>query len=75
MHFKMFLDIVHRDVKMENILLAINPEDHSDEYYIKLTDFGLSIIKTGVGIKSLMTEYCGTIIYMRKYHLDFTSLV
>lgn len=73
----MFLDIVHRDVKMENILLATNPNDQSDEYYIKLTDFGLSIVKTGVGIKSLMSEYCGTILYMRKYHLrlDFTSLM
>ncbi|KAL1505250.1 hypothetical protein ABEB36_004856 [Hypothenemus hampei] len=57
-------DIVHRDVKMENILLVEPPEMSGNEYFIKLTDFGLSIFKTGVGIKSLMTDYCGTITYM-----------
>ncbi|XP_048524374.1 serine/threonine-protein kinase 33 isoform X1 [Dendroctonus ponderosae] len=56
-------DIVHRDVKMENILLA-DRNQSQDEYFIKLTDFGLSIVKSGVGIKSLMTDYCGTITYM-----------
>ncbi|CAH1124499.1 unnamed protein product [Ceutorhynchus assimilis] len=57
-------DIVHRDIKMENILLADNPADASDECFIKLTDFGLSIVKSGVGIQSLMSEYCGTVVYM-----------
>ncbi|XP_076252547.1 serine/threonine-protein kinase 33-like isoform X2 [Rhynchophorus ferrugineus] len=57
-------DIVHRDIKMENILIANNPSDPNDEYFIKLTDFGLSIVKEGVGIQSLMRDYCGTIAYM-----------
>lgn len=57
-------DIVHRDIKMENILLAKNPIDPNDEHFIKLVDFGLSIIKTGPGIKSMLTERCGTLIYM-----------
>nr|CAI5855224.1 unnamed protein product [Callosobruchus analis] len=35
--------IVHRDIKMENILLARNPENPKDEYFIKLSDFGLSV--------------------------------
>ncbi|XP_018572594.1 serine/threonine-protein kinase 33-like [Anoplophora glabripennis] len=57
-------DIVHRDIKLENILLANNPSDPSDKYFIKLSDFGLSIIKTGAGIQGMLKEYCGTVIYM-----------
>ncbi|CAG9823105.1 unnamed protein product [Phaedon cochleariae] len=57
-------DIVHRDIKMENILLADNIDDPSDEYFIKLTDFGLSIIKSGYGIQSMLSDRVGTIIYM-----------
>lgn len=56
---------------MENILLAESPNqsqisNNDDDYFIKLTDFGLSIVKAGVGIKSMMTDYCGTVAYMRK---------
>ncbi|XP_072381078.1 serine/threonine-protein kinase 33-like isoform X2 [Diabrotica undecimpunctata] len=57
-------DIVHRDIKMENILFATNPEDPNDEYFIKLSDFGLSVIKVGSGIKGMMTDRVGTILYM-----------
>lgn len=64
----MLKDIVHRDIKMENILLS-DSNQTNDEYFIKLTDFGLSIVKSGVGIKSLMTDYCGTITYMCKHLL------
>ncbi|KAJ8973434.1 hypothetical protein NQ317_016717 [Molorchus minor] len=38
-------DIVHRDIKMENILLTNNPDDPADPFFLKLSDFGLSIIK------------------------------
>lgn len=57
-------DIVHRDIKMENILLANNPEDESDDYFIKLTDFGLSVIKVGSGIRGMLKDRVGTILYM-----------
>ncbi|XP_045465336.1 serine/threonine-protein kinase 33-like isoform X2 [Harmonia axyridis] len=57
-------DIVHRDIKLENILLAKNPNDPSDEYFIKLSDFGLSVIKTGTGIESMLHDCCGTALYM-----------
>ncbi|XP_057651028.1 serine/threonine-protein kinase 33-like isoform X1 [Diorhabda carinulata] len=57
-------DIVHRDIKMENILLATNPDDESDEYFIKLTDFGLSVIKVGSGIRGMLRDRVGTILYM-----------
>jgi serine/threonine protein kinase len=58
------IDIVHRDLKMENILLGENPEDPSDEYYIKLTDFGLSIVRSGKGVDSMLHDFCGTLCYM-----------
>lgn len=60
----LFSDIVHRDIKLENILVANNPADPSDKYFIKLSDFGLSIVKTGAGIQGMLKEYCGTIIFM-----------
>lgn len=68
--YHLLLDIVHRDIKLENILLINNPADPSDKYFIKLTDFGLSIIKTGAGIQSMLKEYCGTIIYMGKSYIS-----
>lgn len=32
----LFADIVHRDLKLENILLALNPENTDDKLYIKV---------------------------------------
>lgn len=58
------LDIVHRDLKMENILTANNPDDEDDELYIKVSDFGLGTVKTGNKLDEMLTERCGTIIYM-----------
>ncbi|KAJ3657948.1 hypothetical protein Zmor_009723 [Zophobas morio] len=57
-------DIVHRDLKMENLLVGENPNDPTDEYYIKLTDFGLSIHKFGKGFETSLHDYCGTLHYM-----------
>ncbi|XP_034385449.1 serine/threonine-protein kinase 33 isoform X2 [Cyclopterus lumpus] len=58
-------DIVHRDLKLENILVenALN-EDDDGIINIKVTDFGLSLKTSGVGIENIMTETCGTLIYM-----------
>ncbi|XP_008191644.2 serine/threonine-protein kinase 33 isoform X1 [Tribolium castaneum] len=67
-------EIVHRDLKLENILLGENPLDPTDEYYIKLTDFGLSsIVKSGKGIESMLHEFCGTIYYMAPEMITFRS--
>ncbi|XP_069683242.1 serine/threonine-protein kinase 33-like [Periplaneta americana] len=57
-------DIVHRDLKLENILVAINPNDSSDYLYIKVIDFGLSIVKGGIGHEDMLQEFCGTVVYM-----------
>ncbi|KAB0791036.1 hypothetical protein PPYR_02836 [Photinus pyralis] len=57
-------DIVHRDLKLENILIAKNPEDVDDELFIKITDFGLSIVKQGSGYENMLHDLCGTFVYM-----------
>lgn len=55
-------DIVHRDLKLENILLS-HPVAN-ELFNIKLTDFGLSYVRGGVGSDSMMQSVCGTPIYM-----------
>ncbi|KAF5302300.1 hypothetical protein FQA39_LY10339 [Lamprigera yunnana] len=57
-------DIVHRDLKLENILIAKNPDDEHDQLYIKVTDFGLSIVKKGNGYENMLHDCCGTLVYM-----------
>ena len=37
MHKIMFVDIVHRDLKLENILLAVDPNNLEDKLYIKVS--------------------------------------
>ncbi|XP_052811117.1 serine/threonine-protein kinase 33-like [Mya arenaria] len=65
-------DIVHRDIKLENILVsnlpdATNPEDRLQ---IKVTDFGLSITKSGVSHDDMMQDFCGTPNYMAPEIID-----
>jgi len=56
-------DIVHRDLKLENILLK--EFDPSQEiFYIKITDFGLSSQRATAGTESMFEDYCGTPLYM-----------
>ncbi len=56
-------DIVHRDLKLENILIKdINLIN--GECYIKITDFGLSSQRETVGTESMFDDYCGTPLYM-----------
>ncbi|XP_013383603.1 serine/threonine-protein kinase 33 [Lingula anatina] len=63
-------DIVHRDLKLENILLSHNPENPEDKLHIKVTDFGLSVCKGGVGHENMMQDFCGTPIYMSPEIID-----
>lgn len=61
-------DIVHRDLKLENILLS---QPLGNELLnIKLTDFGLSFVRGGVGSDSMMQSVCGTPIYMAPEVID-----
>ncbi|XP_029946213.1 serine/threonine-protein kinase 33 [Salarias fasciatus] len=57
-------DIVHRDLKLENILVRNSLDEDDGKINIKVTDFGLSVKTGGVGIENRMTEACGTLIYM-----------
>lgn len=59
-------DIVHRDLKLENILLARNPDNPEDEMYVKVADFGLSTVKKGVTYAEMLKDQCGTLMYMCK---------
>lgn len=61
-------DIVHRDLKLENILLS-QPVGN-ELLNIKLTDFGLSYVRGGVGSDSMMQSVCGTPIYMAPEVID-----
>ncbi|XP_072322551.1 serine/threonine-protein kinase 33 isoform X1 [Scyliorhinus torazame] len=59
-------DIVHRDLKLENILVKSN-ESNSEidmKLNIKVTDFGLSVQKGGVGSDKMLQATCGTPLYM-----------
>ncbi|XP_049861726.1 serine/threonine-protein kinase 33-like [Schistocerca gregaria] len=56
--------IVHRDLKLENILLTTNPADPEDKLYIKVTDFGQSVVRSGVAHDQMLHERCGTMAYM-----------
>jgi len=58
--------IVHRDLKLENILIAgcEFTETQDPLYDIRLTDFGLSVVKGGSGSESLLHTACGTPVYM-----------
>ncbi|XP_062857240.1 serine/threonine-protein kinase 33 isoform X2 [Trichomycterus rosablanca] len=58
-------DIVHRDLKLENILVKSHCHSNSHSMVnIKVTDFGLSVQKGGVGIEHMLQGTCGTPIYM-----------
>lgn len=56
-------DIVHRDLKLENILLK-EFDPSSEIFYIKITDFGLSSQRETAGTESMFEDYCGTPLYM-----------
>ncbi|XP_058401908.1 serine/threonine-protein kinase 33 isoform X3 [Diceros bicornis minor] len=58
-------DIVHRDLKLENIMVKSSFIDANNEMNlnIKVTDFGLAVKKQGRGEAMLQTT-CGTPIYM-----------
>ena len=55
-------DIIHRDLKLENILLS-DPEPEQ-LYNIKITDFGLSYTRGGVDGDYMVNQVVGTPIYM-----------
>ena len=54
-------DVVHRDLKLENIL--VSTADPNDKFNIKVTDFGLSYAKGLPGCDD-MSNKCGTLYYM-----------
>ncbi|TRY84200.1 hypothetical protein DNTS_025715 [Danionella cerebrum] len=62
---KIHINIVHRDLKLENILVKNSRRDNdNDMVNIKVTDFGLSVQRGGVGSENMLQATCGTPIYM-----------
>uniref|UniRef100_W5L7K1 Serine/threonine kinase 33 n=1 Tax=Astyanax mexicanus TaxID=7994 RepID=W5L7K1_ASTMX len=59
-------DIVHRDLKLENILVKSYQSDHDNCCFFlsQVTDFGLSVQKGGVGSENMLQATCGTPTYM-----------
>ncbi|XP_057634595.1 serine/threonine-protein kinase 33 isoform X2 [Chionomys nivalis] len=59
-------DIVHRDLKLENIMVKSSFLDDNNEMNlnIKVTDFGLAVRKHGSRSEGMMQTTCGTPIYM-----------
>ncbi|XP_077084519.1 serine/threonine-protein kinase 33 [Siphateles boraxobius] len=58
-------DIVHRDLKLENILVkSCHQGNDNDMVNIKVTDFGLSVKMGGVGSENMLEATCGTPMYM-----------
>jgi len=53
-------DMVHRDLKLENILLST--EHSEDEFNVKVTDFGLAHMR--LLPDDDMVSRCGTLYYM-----------
>jgi len=57
------VDMVHRDLKLENILMTTT--DFGPDFNIKVTDFGLSNMKGIAGCDEQMMDCrCGTLFYM-----------
>ncbi|XP_077569216.1 serine/threonine-protein kinase 33 [Stigmatopora nigra] len=57
-------NIMHRDLKLENILVKNSLDDYNGKLDIKVADFGLSVKTYGVGSDSILSDVCGTPIYM-----------
>ncbi|CAL1531904.1 unnamed protein product [Lymnaea stagnalis] len=55
--------ILHRDLKLENILLADEPTG-TNSILIKVSDFGLSTQQANNSFESMQEQYCGTPSYM-----------
>ncbi|CAF1058594.1 unnamed protein product [Rotaria sp. Silwood1] len=64
LHYLHKMNIVHRDLKLENILLKNSPINKTDEFDIRVTDFGLSSKQSITSTDSLFYDYCGTPLYM-----------
>uniref|UniRef100_A0A3Q2XMH5 Serine/threonine kinase 33 n=1 Tax=Hippocampus comes TaxID=109280 RepID=A0A3Q2XMH5_HIPCM len=59
-------NIMHRDLKLENILVKNSLDDYNDDLLFsnQVADFGLSVKTLGVGSDNILSDICGTPVYM-----------
>ncbi|CAG5126678.1 unnamed protein product [Candidula unifasciata] len=55
--------VIHRDLKLENILLAEDPSKNGN-IVIKVSDFGLSTQQINNSYENMQEQFCGTLSYM-----------
>ena len=63
--------IIHRDLKLENILIKYNDKEHK-KYTIKLCDYGCS--KRLISLSRYCNSYTGTLVYMAPEILKINKL-
>lgn len=51
------INIIHTDIKPENILLKIEKEDNANKITVKLTDFGSACYKNNTFLKYIQSRY------------------
>ena len=56
-------NIIHRDLKLENILVKFIDKEHK-KYQVKLTNYGCSVSLNSLLSVNVLNSYVGTIIYM-----------
>ena len=56
-------NIIHRDLKLENILVKFIDKEHK-KYQVKLTDYGCSVSLNSLLSINVLHSFVGTIIYM-----------
>jgi len=62
------LGIMHRDLKLENVLLAEPPPGATSKHLVKISDFGLSDLRPPVD--RLSGTYCGSPLYAAPELMD-----
>ena len=59
-----YKNIVHRDLKLDNVMIEGIDSDKIEDIRVKLIDFGVSKYTNNEGQKIDLSTYCGTLTFM-----------